>query len=77
MKRSEIKIGKSYSNGRGRVRKVVGVGPQYKLYSGQADGECLCYEIVKDGSKKNLTAGKRYNMTISSFATWAKSVECE
>lgn len=72
MKRNEIKIGKSYSNGRGRVRKVVGVGPQYKLYSGQADGECLCYEIVQDGSKKNLTAGEQHNMTISSFASWAK-----
>lgn len=77
MKRSEIKIGKSYSNGRGRVRKVVDIGPQYKLYDGQETDECLCYEIVKDGSKKNLTTGKRCNMTISSFASWAKDLECE
>lgn len=72
MKKSEIRIGKSYSNGRGRVRKVVGVGPEYALYTGQLDGECLCYEIVQDGSKKNLAAGKRCNMTVSAFASWAK-----
>lgn len=31
MKKSEIAVGKSYSNGKGRIRKVVGIGPQYKL----------------------------------------------
>lgn len=74
MRKSEIAIGKSYSNGKGRIRKVVDIGPQYKLYGGQKTDECLCYEIVNDGSKKNLTAGKRCNMTVGTFASWAKEV---
>ena len=35
MKKSEIKIGHIYSNGKGRLRKVIDIGPQYKLYDGQ------------------------------------------
>lgn len=38
MKKSEVKIGGIYSNGKGRIRKVVDIGPQYKLYDEQ---ECL------------------------------------
>ena len=72
MKKSEIKVGYSYSNGKGRVRKVIDIGPEYKLYSHQMDDECLCYEIVQDGTKKNLTAGKQCSMTVVSFAAWAK-----
>lgn len=30
------------------------------------------YEVVKDGSKKNLSAGKNGRMSATSFASWAK-----
>jgi len=73
MKKSEIKVGEVYTNGKGRTRKVVDFGPQYVLYEGQACTENLQYEVVHDGSKKNRTAGERHNMTLSAFASWAKS----
>lgn len=72
MKKSEIKIGKLYSNGKGRIRKVVDMGPQYKLYDAQVCEDNLRYEIVNDGSKKNRTAGEQGNMTLAAFASWAK-----
>ena len=59
MKKSEVKIGGIYSNGKGRIRKVVDIGPQYKLYDEQECLENLRYEIVHDGSKNNCTAGQR------------------
>lgn len=74
MKKSEIKIGGVYSNGKGRIRKVIDIGPQYKLYDEVASTENLRYEIVNDGTKKNCTAGEEGNMTIQAFATWAKSL---
>lgn len=72
MKKSEVKIGGIYSNGKGRIRKVVDIGPQYKLYDEQECLENLRYEIVHDGSKNNCTAGEQGNMTVASFAAWAK-----
>lgn len=72
MKKSKIKIGKVYGNGRGRKRRVVDMGPQYVLYPGQMSAENLQYEIVDDGTKKNLSAGKRCNMSLAAFASWCK-----
>lgn len=72
MKRSEIMVGKSYSNGKGRVRKVIAIGPEYKFYEAQECDDNLRYEVVSDGSKKNRTCGEQSNMTVSSFASWAK-----
>lgn len=74
MKKCEIEIGRLYSNGKGRIRKVVDFGPQYKLYDSQECTENLRYEVVQDGTKKNRTAGEQANMTIASFASWAKEL---
>ena len=74
MKKSEIRIGHTYSNGRGRERRVSDIGPQYKLYDAQESVENMRYEIIKDGSKENRTAGKQYNMTLAAFAAWAKEM---
>lgn len=46
MKKSEIKIGHIYSNGKGRLRKVIDIGPQYKLYDGQRCDENMRYEVT-------------------------------
>lgn len=72
MRKSEIKKGHIYSNGKGWERLVVDIGPQYTLYRGQMSAENLQYEVVRDGSVKNAMAGKRFNMTIASFASWSK-----
>ena len=72
MRKSEIEIGKSYSNGKGRIRKVVAFGPEFKLYEGQECQENMQYEIVKDGTKANRTAGKKGVMTLASFASGVK-----
>lgn len=72
MKKSEIEIGRTYSNGRGRERKVVDIGPQYKSYNEQESVENMRYEVVKDGSARNRTAGMQHNMTLAAFAAWAK-----
>lgn len=71
MKKSEIKIGAVYSNGKGRERKVIDRG-DYQIVPCQTDHDCILYEIVKDGTKRNSSAGKRYEMTATSFANWAK-----
>ena len=72
MKVSDIRLGASYSNGKGRIRKVIHMGPQYKLYDAQMCTENLRYVVVSDGTKKNRTAGEESNMTVASFARWAK-----
>ncbi|MGX9980754.1 hypothetical protein [Methylobacterium fujisawaense] len=81
MKRSEISAGGIYSNGKqGRhraVRRVLDMGPQYKLYSSQEDTDCLSYAIV-EGRREHLDHGTtpggqqiKYS-TTASFAAWAK-----
>lgn len=71
MKKTDIEIGAVYSNGKGRERKIIDRG-DYPLYGGQGDHDCILYEIVKDGSKKNKTAGEKGKMTVRSFLSWAK-----
>ena len=43
MKKSEIMIGLSYTNGKGRVRKILDrtQDGKYKLYDGQIDTDCV------------------------------------
>lgn len=72
MKKSEIFLGKTYSNGKGRIRKVVKEGPEYALYTSQWTTDNIRYEIINDGTKKNRTAGQQSNMTRQAFAQWAK-----
>lgn len=72
MKKADIIIGGVYSNGAGRVRRIIDMGPQYKLYPGAASEENVRYEVVLDGSKRNSTAGKQANMSLQAFASWAK-----
>lgn len=74
MKKSDIEIGKVYSNGKGRTRKVVAMGQQYKLYDGQGSTENLRYEVARDGTTKNRTAGEQHNMTVAAFSSWAKEI---
>lgn len=72
MRRSEIVVGSCYSNGKGRVRKVLAVGPQFKYYRSAVCSENLRYEVIQDGSKGNSTFGTMANCSLASFASWAK-----
>ena len=72
MKKSEIKLGSIYSDGKGNVREIVGVGP-YLLYPGQENTDCVRYKLVA----KRLgpyPVGAERNCTRQSFATWAKEL---
>jgi len=71
MKKNEIVVGGTYSNGKGRIRKVVAEGPEYKLYDSQRTTDYIRYEIIHDGTKKNRRAGQQGNMTRQTFARWA------
>ena len=72
MKKADIVIGACYSNGKGRIRKVLDIGPQYKYYDSAECEENLRYEIIHDGTKGNLCAGEMSNMSAQSFSSWAK-----
>lgn len=72
MKRDALQVGKSYTDGRGNVRHIIGSGPAFKLYSSQADTDCLRYRQEAKVSGPNLL-GHEYNSTRTSFAAWAKS----
>jgi hypothetical protein len=77
MKKSEIVIGGVYANKKGAVRKVIGMGPEFKLEEGQEDGECLQYEILQGKhfpyAKGLSESGNQINnCTLTAFASWAK-----
>lgn len=67
MKTEEIKKGETYSNGKGKTRKVVDEGPQFRLFPMQSDTDCVLYEF-HDASGNRRTS----KMTRNSFAKWAK-----
>lgn len=75
MKKSEIKLGGIYSNGKsGRYyqeREIIGEGAEFVLYHGQEETDNIRYRVVNG---KNGHAEKEGNMTRSSFATWAKNI---
>lgn len=82
MRKDEIVVGATYTNGKeGRhagTRRVIAAGPEYKLYPGQEELDCLAYAIVK-GKREHLDngvtpAGEQIrHSTRASFAAWAKT----
>ena len=71
MKKSEIVVGGIYNNGMGdkrhQARQVIAEGPEYVLYSGQEDTDCIRYRIVT-----HVRLDQEGNMTRARFAAWAK-----
>ena len=72
MRKSDIHEGACYSNGKGRIRKVLAMGPQYKYYRSAECSENLRYEVIQDGTKSNAKFGEMENISLTSFASWAK-----
>ena len=71
MKKAEIVLGGKYENNAGTVREVIGVGPEFVLYRGQAETDNLRYRVIKKG--RRCTGPTEGNSTRGSFASWAKS----
>ena len=70
MKKSEIKLRKTYTDKKGGVREVVGIGP-YVLHEGQADTNCVYYKVVAKRFGPHPVGCER-GCTLTSFAAWAK-----
>lgn len=71
MKRTDIGVGRFYTDGKAGLREVLAEGPQFKLYDAVKDEDCLCYKpYVSSGG---IPAGTQTNTTRVSFAAWAKS----
>jgi hypothetical protein len=70
MKKSQIGKGRFYSDGKVGVREVLDEGPQYKLYEGVEDDDCLLYRCLSAKSAPDI--GREQNSTRTSFAAWAK-----
>lgn len=76
MKKEELRTGVTCRNSSGSQRRILDFGPQYKLYSSQADCDCLSYAIVK-GRRRHFGHGRtedgleiQYSTRVS-FANWA------
>ena len=70
MKKSQISKGRFYSDGKLGFREVLDEGPQYKLYEGVEDNDCLRYRCLH--AKATSDIGLEANSTRASFAAWAK-----
>lgn len=70
MKKSQIGKGRFYSDGKVGIREVLDEGPQYKLYEGVEDDDCLRYRCLSAKSASDI--GQEQNSTRTSFAAWAK-----
>lgn len=71
MKTREIRVGKTYTDNKDNVRRVVDQGPHCVLFPAQSDTDCVRYLIVKKKRGPNKV-GDLYNTTRNSFARWAK-----
>jgi hypothetical protein len=72
MKKSDIKVGKKYTDNKGSVREVIAEGPEYVLYHHQAERDNLRYRLITKRRGPHMT-GTEHNSTRASFAAWAKS----
>ncbi|CAI9911999.1 TPA: hypothetical protein L4F62_004126 [Pseudomonas aeruginosa] len=71
MKKAEIGKGRYYSDGKIGLREVLDEGPQYKLYDGVEDDDCLRYRCLN--AKAATDIGQESSSTRTSFAAWAKA----
>lgn len=71
VKKTDIGVGRFYTDGKAGLREVLAEGPQFKLYEAVADEDCLRYK--PHVSSGGIPAGTESNTTRVSFAAWAKS----
>ncbi len=68
MKKELIKVNSKYSDGKGNVRLVIGIGSQYISYNSQMDTDCLRYQTVSHKPGRGIEK----NCTMSAFCSWSK-----
>lgn len=71
MKKSEIQVGKTYTNGKGTTRRVVDEG-EHLSWDGCMDRDFVQFEVV-DKFRGPQLVGSVHRCTRASFASWAKS----
>jgi len=71
MTKDRIMAHKQYTDGKGNVREVLALGPQYRLYDGQAEDDNLRYKVLAK-RRGPYRLGEERNSTRASFAAWAK-----
>lgn len=71
MKRTDIIKGECYSDGKGRIRKILDIGPQYKYYRLQRTDDCLCYILLQDKHSPQRI-GEIGCLSTAGFMSWAK-----
>jgi len=72
MKQQDIAINRKYTDNKGNVREVTGVGSQFKLYGSQSNCDCVQYRVVEKKKGPHMV-GELRNSTRISFASWAKA----
>jgi hypothetical protein len=71
MRKNEIKVGKTYTDGKGGTRTIVASGRLTRYSLHQIDRDCIEYRM--DATKKCPgRVGSTYTITRSKFAQWAK-----
>lgn len=65
MKKQEIFEGMFYTNGKGRIRKVL-ASDNHDAYF-----DLIKYEVVADGTKENRSKGYITSITKGAFSRWA------
>lgn len=71
VKKTDIGVGRFYTDGKAGLREVLAEGPQFKAYEGVSDDDCLRYK--PHVSSGGIPAGTETNITRISFAAWAKA----
>lgn len=70
MKKSEIEVGKTCTDGKGSVRLVLAEGSDHRLYPTQTEHDCLRYRLLEKKLGPDKVGDER-NCTRRSFAAWA------
>lgn len=71
MKKTDIKVGETYTDGKGNQRLVLAEGAAHASMTSQFDQDCVRYRVTAKKSGPNLLNGE-YSSTRTSFASWAK-----
>lgn len=77
MRKDEIVVGGTYSDAKGGVRRVIGMGSEFRSYSGQVNADCVGYAVVQGrahgGNHGKTPEGEIIgHCTRAGFAAWAK-----
>lgn len=76
MRKQDIKLGHSYTDGKGNVRRVIDEGPHCRLYKTVENEDGIRYRVTRKGKRSPRKVGDAVNNTRASLAAWAR-YECD